>query len=121
MHRFLANYYWLNIIDMQEYYQNNEIIQFGNKFGAHQLAVVNRNVGKEIAKNIDIFKISKKSFDINMPEFKIVTPENMQRNGNFKIFNPNNSMYNEIVYYLEKVNSLSFNDCDGYEIIGMNS
>ena len=46
MHRFLANYYWLNIIDMQEYYQNSEIIQFGNKFGAHQLAVVNRNVGK---------------------------------------------------------------------------
>ena len=92
---------------MQEYHQNSEIIQFGNKFGAHQLAVVNRNVGKEIAKNIDIFKI--------------VTPENMQRNSNFKIFNPNNSMYNEIVYCLEKVNSLSFNDCDGYEIIGMHS
>lgn len=106
---------------MQEYYQNNEIIQFGNKFGAHQLAVVNRNVGKKIAKNIDIFKISKKSFDINMPEYKIVTPENMLRNGNFKIFNPNNSMYNEIVYRLEKGNSLSFNDCDGYEIIGMHS
>ena len=121
MHRFLANYYGLNIVDMQNYYQNNEIIQFGNKFGAHQLAVVNRNVGKEIAKNIDIFKISKKSLDINMPEFKIVTPENMQRNGNFKIFNPNNSMYNEIVYRLEKGNSLSFNDCDGYEIIGMHS
>lgn len=106
---------------MQEYYQNSEIIQFGNKFGAHQLAVVNRNVGKEIAKNIDIFKISKKSFDINMPEFKIVTPKNMQRNSNFKIFNPNNSMYNEIVYRLEKGNSLSFNNCDGYEIIGMHS
>ncbi|WP_289243029.1 hypothetical protein [uncultured Campylobacter sp.] len=121
MHRFLANYYGLNIVDMQKHYQNNEIIQFGNKFGGHQLAVVNRNVGKEIAKNIDIFKISKKSLDINMPEFKIVTPENMQRNGNFKIFNPNNSMYNEIVYRLEKGNSLSFNDCDGYEIIGMHS
>lgn len=26
----------------------------------------------------------------------------MQRNDNFKIFNPNNSMYNEIVYCLEK-------------------
>ncbi|WP_236846113.1 hypothetical protein [Campylobacter devanensis] len=102
MHRFLANYYGLYIVDMQKHYQNNEIIQFGNKFGAHQLAVVNRNAGKEIAKNIDIFKISKKSFDINMPEFKIVTSENMQRNGNFKIFNPNNSMYNEIVYCLEK-------------------
>ena len=121
MHRFLANYYGLNIVDMQNYYQNNEIIQFGNKFGAHQLAAVNRNVGKEIAKNIDIFKISKKSLDINIPEFKIVTPENMQRNGNFKIFNVKNSAFDEIVYRLEKGNSLSFNDCDGYEIIGMHS
>ena len=121
MHRFLANYFGLNIVDMQSYYEKSEIIQFGNKFGGHQLAVVNRNVGKEIAKNIDIFKISKKSLDVNMSEFKIVTPENMQRNGNFKIFNPNNSMYNEIVYRLEKGNSLSFNDCDGYEIIGMHS
>ena len=121
MHRFLANYYGLNIVDMQNYYQNNEIIQFGNKFGPHQLAVVNRNVGKEIAKNIDCFKISNKNLDINLPEFKIVTPENMQRNGTFKIFNPNNSMYNEIVYRLEKGNSLSFNDCDGYKIIGMHS
>lgn len=121
MHRYLANYYGFGIIDIHGYYQNNEIIEFGNKFGVHQLAVVNRNVGKEIAKNIDIFKISKKTLDINLPEFKIVTPENMQRNGTFKIFNPNNSMYNEIVYRLEKGNSLSFNDCDGYEIIGMHS
>lgn len=45
----------------------------------------------------------------------------MQRNSNFKILNPNNSMYNEIVYRLDKGNSLSFNDCDGYEIIGMHS
>ncbi len=40
MHRFLANYYGLNIVDMHKHYQNNEIIQFGNKFGAHQLAAV---------------------------------------------------------------------------------
>ncbi|TWO19794.1 hypothetical protein YZ82_06820 [Campylobacter hyointestinalis] len=57
MHRFLANYFGLNIIDMQSYYKKSEIIQFGNKFGAHQLAIVNRYVGKEIAKNIDCFKI----------------------------------------------------------------
>ena len=121
MHRFLANWFGFNIIDMSDYYNKKNLIEFGNKFGPHQLAVIHRYLGKEIAKNIDIFKISKKSLDINIPEFKIATPENMQRNGNFKIFNPNNSMYNEIVYRLEKGNSLSFNDCDGYEIIGMHS
>ena len=121
MHRFLANYYGVNIVDMQSYYQNNEIISFGNKFGGHQLAIVNRYVGKEIAKNIDKFKVSNKKLDINLPDFKILTPENMKKAGNFKIFNPNNSMYNEIAYRLENGNNLSFNNCDGYQIIGVHS
>ncbi|QKF69627.1 hypothetical protein [Campylobacter hyointestinalis] len=119
MHRFLANYFGLNIIDMQSYYEKSEIIQFGNKFGAHQLAIVNRYVGKEIAKNIDCFKISNKNLDINLPEFKILTPQDMKRVGNFKIFNPKNSMYDEIVYRLEGDNHLSFEGYEGYQIIGM--
>ncbi|WP_180380937.1 hypothetical protein [Campylobacter devanensis] len=121
MHRFLANYFGLNIIDMQSYYEKSEIIQFGNKFGAHQLAIVNRYVGKEIAKNIDCFKISNKHLDINLPEFKILTPQDMKRVGNFKIFNPKNSMYDEIVYRLEGGNYLSFEGYEGYQIIGMHS
>ncbi|WP_236846928.1 hypothetical protein [Campylobacter devanensis] len=119
MHRFLANYFGLNIIDMQSYYEKSEIIQFGNKFGPHQLAVVNRYVGKEIAKNIDCFKISNKNLDLNLPEFKILTPQDMKRVGNFKIFNPKNSMYDEIVYRLESDNYLSFEGYEGYQIIGM--
>ncbi|WP_236848007.1 hypothetical protein [Campylobacter devanensis] len=119
MHRFLANYFGLNIIDMQSYYEKSEIIQFGNKFGAHQLAIVNRYVGKEIAKNIDCFKASNKNLDINLPEFKISTPQDMKRVGNFKIFNPKNSMYDEIVCRLEGDNYLSFEGYEGYQIIGM--
>ncbi|ARQ98539.1 sugar transferase [Campylobacter devanensis] len=119
MHRFLANYFGLNIIDMQSYYEKSEIIQFGNKFGGHQLAIVNRYVGKEIAKNIDCFKASNKNLDLNLPEFKILTPQDMKRVGNFKIFNPKNSMYDEIVYRLESDNYLSFEGYEGYQIIGM--
>ncbi|MDL0088637.1 hypothetical protein [Campylobacter gastrosuis] len=121
MHRFLANYFGLNIIDMQNYYKEHEIVQFGDKFGAHQLPVVSRYVGKEIAKNIDKFQISNKQIKIQLPEFKVLTPDNMQRNGSFKIFNPNNSMYNEIVYRLEKGNHLSFNGFEGYQILGIHS
>ncbi|WP_236845494.1 hypothetical protein [Campylobacter devanensis] len=119
MHRFLANYFGLNIIDMQSYYEKSEIIQFGNKFGAHQLAIVNRYVGKEIAKNIDCFKALNKNLDINLPEFKILTPQDMKRVGNFKIFNPKNSMYDEIVCRLEGDNYLSFEGYEGYQIIGI--
>ncbi|WP_086241435.1 hypothetical protein [Campylobacter devanensis] len=119
MHRFLANFFGLNIIDMQSYYEKSEIIQFGNKFGPHQLAIVNRYVGKEIAKNIDCFKASNKNLDINLPEFKILTPQDMKRVGNFKIFNPKNSMYDEIVCRLEGDNYLSFEGYEEYQIIGM--
>lgn len=121
MHRYLANYYGLNIVDMQSYYQNNEITPFGNKFGHHQLAVVNRNVGKEIAKNIDCFKVSNKNLDINLPEFKIVTPENMQKNGNFKIFNVKNSAFDEVIYRLDKDNSLIIDGYKDWQIIGMHA
>ncbi|MCI7364618.1 MAG: hypothetical protein MSH23_06260 [Campylobacter lanienae] len=121
MHRFLANYFGLNIIDMQSYYKKSEIIQFGNKFGAHQLAIVNRYVGKEITKNIDCFKASNKNLDINLPEFKILTPQDMKRVGNFKIFNPKNSMYDEIVYRLESDNYLSFEGYEGYQILSVHS
>ena len=119
MHRFLANYFGHNIIDMQGHYDANSMSEFGRKFGAHQLAVINRNLGKEIAKNIDNFKVSNKNLAINLPDFKILTPENMLRNGNFKIFNAKNSAFDEMIYRLEKGNSLSFKGYEGYEIIGI--
>lgn len=118
MHRFLANYFGLNIIDMQNYYAINKLVDFGSKFDHHQLSVINRNIGKEIAKNIDCFKASNKNLDINLPEFKILTPQDMKRVGNFKIFNPKNSMYDEIVYRLESDNYLSF---EGYQILSVHS
>ena len=98
MHRFLANHYGLNIIDIQNYCNFNEMRDFAHKFTHHQLNVINRNLGKEIAKNIHSFKVSNKNLDINLPKFKILTPENMQRDRKFKIFNPKNSAFDEIIY-----------------------
>ncbi|WP_086244041.1 hypothetical protein [Campylobacter devanensis] len=66
------------------------MVDFGSKFDHHQLSVINCNIGKEIAKNIDCFKASNKNLDINLPEFEILTPQDMKRVGNFKIFNPKN-------------------------------
>lgn len=121
MHKYLADFYKFSLISLHDYYKKYNLIGFSNKFGHHQLSVVNRYVGKEIAKNIDCFKVSDKNLDINLPEFKILTPEHMQRNGNFKIFNPSNSIFNEIVYRLEKGNSLAINNYNEYQIIGMHS
>ena len=121
MHRFLANYYRLNIIDVQSYCNFNEITDFAHKFTHHQLNVVNRNLGKAIAKNLHSFKVSNKNLDINLPEFKILTPENMSRNGNFKIFNAKNSAFNEIIYRLDNQNSLSFNGYEDYQILSIHS
>ena len=60
-----------------------------------------------------------KNIDINLPEFKILIPQDMKRVGNFKTFNPKNSMYDEIVYRLESDNYLSFEGYEGYQIIGI--
>uniref|UniRef100_UPI00112F9ABB hypothetical protein n=1 Tax=Campylobacter vicugnae TaxID=1660076 RepID=UPI00112F9ABB len=121
MHRFLANYFGLNIIDIQNYYAINQLIDFGSKFNHHQLSVLNRNIGKEIAKNIDHFGILNKNLDINLPKFKILTPQNMKKVGDFKIFNPKNSMYDEIVYRLEGNSCLSFEGYEDYQILSVHS
>ena len=122
MHRFLVNYYGFNIVDVNHYYEENSLVEFGKKFSYHQMNVVSRNIGKGIAKNIDKFKASDKVIEnIYLPEFKVLTPQDMKRFGDFKIFNPKNSVFNEVVYRLEVDNYLSFKGYEEYRIIGIHS
>ncbi|WP_181565932.1 hypothetical protein [Campylobacter hyointestinalis] len=119
MHRLLANYFGFNIIDMSSNYEQENIIEFGKRFGGHQLSIINRSLGKNIAKNIDNFNISNKNYTINLPEFKVLTPEKMIKNGSFNVFNPKNSVFNEIVYRLNKDNYLSFKGYKDYRLLAI--
>lgn len=121
MHRNLANYFGFNIIDVQKYYLNANLRNFGHKFGPHQLSVINRNIGKNIAKNIDNFKISNNKITISLPIFKAIEVSEMEKHGKVKTFKPKNSMFDEIVYRLEKDNYLSIKGYDGWNFIGLHS
>ena len=121
MHKYLANFYGFYIISLHDYYKEHHIIEFGNKFGHHQLNVVNRMLGRYISKNINSFMPSNKKLEINMPDFQIVTPENMECNSILTIFKPKNSVFNETIYRLKNNDILKFINHCGYKIIGIHS
>lgn len=126
MHRYFANLYGFYVIDLQTYYNENDLRSFGEKLHishhGHQMSVIYKKLGKNIAKNIDDFKnISKNAFRYNLPEFKIITANEMIKHGEIKSFNPKNSNYNEVVFRLEKGNFLELKEYSGYKIIGLHS
>lgn len=108
IHRYFANFYGFNVIDMQDYYEKNGFKYFGDEVDKyHQMNVIMNKIGKNISRNIDIFKQPKQNVSsCKLPKFKILSPNEMIKHGTFKIFNPKNSIYNEIVFRLEKDNYL---------------
>ncbi|WP_258522360.1 hypothetical protein [Campylobacter hyointestinalis] len=121
MHKHLANFYKFSLISLHDYYKKYNLIDFSNKFGHHQLCVVNKTLGRIISKNIDKFMISNVNLKVDMPDFKIITPNNMNKNSQLKIFNPKNSIFDEVVYRLEHNATLNFADENNYQIIGIHS
>lgn len=124
IHRYFANFYGFNVIDMQDYYEKNGFKYFGDKVdNYHQMNVIMNKIGRNISKNINIFKKPKQNISsCELPNFKILSPDEMVKNGAFKTFNPKNSIYNEIVFRLEKDNYLSMHSNKryiGYEVIGI--
>ena len=121
MHKYLANFYGFCIISLHDYYKEHHIVEFGNKFGHHQLNIVNRILGQYISKNINSFISSNKQLEISMPDFQVITPENMKHDSVLTIFNPKNSVFDEITYRLKNNDTLKFINCFGYQIIGIHS
>lgn len=125
IHRYFANLYGFNLIDMHRYYEQNDLKDFAQKLDRrHQMKVIMKKLGKNISKNIDIFKKPKQNISsCKLPNFKILTPDQMKQNGVFQKFNPKSSLYDEIVFRLDKNNYLSLKDNKylGYKVIGMHS
>ncbi|ARR00119.1 hypothetical protein [Campylobacter porcelli] len=121
MHKYLVNFYKFSLISLHDYYKKYNLVEFGNKFGHHQLCVVNKALGSNISKNIDKFVVSNISLKVDIPNFKIITPKNMNRNSLLKVFTPKNSIFDEVVYRLEYNSTLNFENEDGYKIIGIHS
>ncbi|MDD0847615.1 hypothetical protein PTQ35_02160 [Campylobacter sp. 46490-21] len=123
-HRYFSNLYGFNIIDVYEIYRKYDLKNFAQKIDKyHQMNVIMRKIGKNISKNIDIFHSPNKDMSsCKLPYFKVLTPNEMIKHGEFKIFTPSNSLFDEIVFRLNKKNYLSIkpdSEYISYNVIGL--
>ena len=126
MHRYFANFYGFNVIDMHNYYDIKNLKNFGESLDRlHQMNIIMRHLGENISKNIKYFHMPKQNISsLKLPNFKVLTPREMIGHGVFKTFNPKSFLYNEIVFRLEGDNYLSIDingKYVGYEVIGIHS
>ncbi|WP_261665700.1 hypothetical protein, partial [Campylobacter sp. BCW_4332] len=125
IHRFLCQKFNFNLIDMQIYYEKNNLEEFGNRIDTpHQQASIMKEFGRCIVDNIDKFNFKEPiSIKNDNPEFKICTPKEMhQLNKKLQCTIMKNSMFNEITYRLNENDSLQFPFwAYKYTLIGMHT
>lgn len=119
MHKFWIRYFKLNYIDVHEYYEKNNLHEFGKRIDmAHQLPRVMYELGKNIIKNIDQMKNNNK--ESNIEDNLIIV--NMGDMETFKKVNPRNSLYNEIAYRLDNKKVFIFpKKYSGYKILAVHT
>ena len=111
IHKILCEKYGFNCIDMQEYYENHALQEFGKTIDwGHQLSSIMQRVGKNIIDSIEIFQMPKKLAITNdNPKFFECTPKDMiVKKGKIKEDYLVNSMYGEQIYRLDSNTILAF-------------
>ena len=93
IHKTLSNYYGFNFIDMHEYYTQTNLYDFqALRDGAHDFDFIMRELGKNIAQNIDKFKMPRLlNISNDNPKFEVFTPS-----GKTRLIQ--NSFYSEKIY-----------------------
>ncbi|HEF8564971.1 TPA: hypothetical protein SBF97_001719, partial [Campylobacter jejuni] len=112
IHRKLIKFYGFNMIDMQNYYRSYNLEEFGARIDpAHQMSKIMRELGKNIANNINHFKLIVNLGKVNdNPKFVFCNPNNMKliKNNNMKKYFIKNSMYSETTYRIQNGIYLQF-------------
>ena len=111
MHRMLCMQYGFNCIDMQAYYKNNGLSEFGKRIDwAHQLESIMYVMGNNIINAIDTFKLPKDlSITNDNPTFFECSPKDMELlSGEIEEICMKNSMYDEITYRFDSKVAMAF-------------
>ncbi len=111
LHKINAKKYNFNLIDLQAYYQTNDLLQFHIDYDiAHPQYQFMLELGKNIIQNIDSFMYGKiKNIKNNLPKFQICYAQNLQVTQGFvDSFKISNSMYNEKIVKLDHNTILKF-------------
>ncbi|MCI7047235.1 hypothetical protein [Helicobacter sp.] len=125
MHKKLCHQYGLNLVDMQKYYEEHDLVEFGRRVdSAHQYPRIMCEFGNNLIENIDKYQLPKKlNIKNDNPEFAICTPKDMELvSGELQEIPMKNSAFNEITYRIKKDTKLKFPDrFAGFHLIGVHT
>ncbi|EPG0619019.1 hypothetical protein ACSW0J_000929, partial [Campylobacter jejuni] len=110
IHRLLCKKYNFNLIDMDIYYKKYLLNEFNLDY-LHPFPFVSRILGKNIIHNIKLFKTNEISMINDNPNFKIITPRQMENCcKNIFVQVIKNSVFKEEIYFMQENNLLRFRD-----------
>ncbi|MCC8278412.1 hypothetical protein [Campylobacter bilis] len=125
IHKYLCNKYGFNSIDMHNYYENKEILNFFSSHSnpAHQIPTIMYNLGKNIANNIENFKYPKENVTMHNPKFLFLTPTDLKCSHNLECISRKHPFFQLCeVYRIEKDIKLTFpKKYNNFLLIGMHT
>ncbi|MCV3471383.1 SGNH/GDSL hydrolase family protein [Campylobacter sp. CNRCH_2015_0338h] len=78
-HRKNCAYYGFNLIDVDLYYQKNNLYDFDQNYKFHPMPLAMQELGKNIIKNLHSFKKSKENIICSKRKFHIFAPSNLAK------------------------------------------
>ncbi|EPE3794091.1 hypothetical protein ACSIDX_000991 [Campylobacter lari] len=78
-HRKNCAYYGFNLIDVDLYYQKNNLYDFDQNYKFHPMPLAMQELGKSIVKNLHNFKKSKENIICSKRKFHIFAPSNLAK------------------------------------------
>lgn len=111
IHKKMCIEYSFNCIDMQEYYESKDLIEFGKRLDiAHQQFSIMSELGKRIVLNLENFKLSRFVKFLNKDVlFKVITPTELKCiKGEISKQVVKNSLFEEIAYRMDVSSILKF-------------
>ncbi|MCV3475424.1 SGNH/GDSL hydrolase family protein [Campylobacter lari] len=85
-HRKNCAHYGFNLIDVDLYYQKNNLYDFDQNYKFHPMPLAMQELGKNIIKNLHSFKKSKENIICSKRKFHIFAPSNLAKIGHKNSF-----------------------------------
>ncbi|AJC85835.1 SGNH/GDSL hydrolase family protein [Campylobacter sp. RM16704] len=115
-HRKNCAYYGFNLIDVDLYYQKNNLYDFDQNYKFHPMPLAMQELGKNIIKNLHTFKKSKENITCSNKEFYVFTPSNLSK------IEHKNSFFCEKVVRIKANEKIIFpKELNNYQILGIHT
>nr|MCR6529345.1 hypothetical protein [Campylobacter lari] len=115
-HRKNCAYYGFNLIDVDLYYQKNNLYDFDQNYKFHPMPLAMQELGKNIIKNLHSFKKSKENTICSKRKFHIFTPSNSTK------IEHKNSFFCEKTTKIKASEKIIFpKDLKNYQILGIHT